>query len=332
MIYLINKKGSTVLLNEIGAGIVSIIVPDRNGEMGDVVLGYKDSESYRNDGPCAGKIPGRFANRISCGQFILNGRKYQLERNAGRHHLHGGSVGFANKNWEAEQHDGQNVTFHLESPDGDQGYPGRLNVCVHYNWNDENILTLDIKARSDKDTVVNLTNHTYWNLAGENSGSILDQELQIFADKWLPTDEDLIPTGEISSVKGTPMDFLKAKKIGKDINADFEALRSGKGYDNCWILNGKENEMKKAAELYDPASGRLLEIFTDQPAVQVYTGNWLSGSPLSKSGRSYNDYDGVAIECQDYPDAPNKKNFPSAVLMRNETYHRIIQFKLSLKQ
>ena len=362
MIHLINKKGSSVLLNEIGAGIVSIVVPDKNGIMGDVVLGYRDPESYRDDGPCMGKIPGRYANRIAFGRFTLNGTEYKLATNCGKHHLHGGIDGFANRDWELIQSDDQNATFRLISPDGDQGYPGKLTVTAQYNWCDDNVLTLDIKAQSDRDTVLNLTNHTYWNLAGENSGSVLDHELQLFADRWLPTDDGLIPTGEIAPVDGTPMDFRQPKTIGRDIHKDFDALKFGKGYDNCWILNDEQQDLKagddlkerhgqkdgqypddrqnpndrhslkKAAELFDPDSGRQLEIFTTQPAIQVYTGNWLSGSPLSKSGRSYCDYDGVAIECQHYPDAPNKDNFSSAVLRKGETFHRIIQFKLSIRK
>ena len=322
MIHLINKNGASVMLTERGAGIVSIVVPDRNGVMGDVVLGYRDEESYLGDGPCAGKIPGRFANRIAGGCFTLDGREYQLVKNNPDYQLHGGPDGFSNRLWKVAQTSESRAVFTLDSPDGDQGYPGAMHVEATYTWGDDNSLTLEIKATADKPTVVNLTNHTYWNLDGEDSGSIFDHVLKINASRWLVTSETLIP------VEGTPMDFRTAKPIGRDIKADFPALRYGKGYDNCWVLDGQPG-LKLAAELSSETSGRRLEIWTDQPAAQVYTGNWLDGSPLSKSGRSYRDYDGVAIECQGFPDAPNHPDFPSCVLRPGETYSRTIIFKLT---
>ena len=328
MIHLINKNGASVMLTERGAGIVSIVVPDRNGVMGDVVLGYRDEESYLGDGPCAGKIPGRFANRIAGGCFTLDGREYQLVKNNPDYQLHGGPDGFSNRLWKVAQTSESRAVFTLDSPDGDQGYPGAMHVEATYTWGDDNALTLEIKATADKPTVVNLTNHTYWNLDGEDSGSIFDHVLRINASRWLVTSEALIPTGELAPVEGTPMDFRTAKPIGRDIKADFPALRYGKGYDNCWVLDGQPG-LKLAAELSSETSGRRLEIWTDQPAAQVYTGNWLDGSPVSKSGRSYRDYDGVAIECQGFPDAPNHPDFPSCVLRPGETWSRTIIFKLN---
>ena len=317
-----------MMLTERGAGIVSIVVPDRNGVMGDVVLGYRDEESYLGDGPCAGKIPGRFANRIAGGCFTLDGREYQLVKNNPDYQLHGGPDGFSNRLWKVAQTSESRAVFTLDSPDGDQGYPGAMHVEATYTWGDDNSLTLEIKATADKPTVVNLTNHTYWNLDGEDSGSIFDHVLKINASRWLVTSEALIPTGELAPVEGTPMDFRTAKPIGRDIKADFPALRYGKGYDNCWVLDGQPG-LKLAAELSSETSGRRLEIWTDQPAAQVYTGNWLDGSPVSKSGRSYRDYDGVAIECQGFPDAPNHPDFPSCVLRPGETWSRTIIFKLN---
>lgn len=328
MIHLINKNGASVMLTERGAGIVSIVVPDRNGVMGDVVLGYRDEESYLGDGPCAGKIPGRFANRIAGGCFTLDGREYLLVKNNPDYQLHGGPDGFSNRLWKVAQTSESRAVFTLDSPDGDQGYPGAMHVEATYTWGDDNALTLEIKATADKPTVVNLTNHTYWNLDGEDSGSIFDHVLKINASRWLVTSEALIPTGELAPVEGTPMDFRTAKPIGRDIKADFPALRYGKGYDNCWVLDGQPG-LKLAAELSSETSGRRLEIWTDQPAAQVYTGNWLDGSPVSKSGRSYRDYDGVAIECQGFPDAPNHPDFPSCVLRPGETWSRTIIFKLN---
>ena len=328
MIHLTNKSGASVMLTERGAGIVSIVVPDRNGVMGDVVLGYRDEESYLADGPCAGKIPGRFANRIDGGRFTLDGKEYQLVKNHPDYQLHGGPDGFSNRLWKASQTSDTEVVLTLDSPDGDQGYPGNMHVEATYTWGEDNSLTLSIKATTDAPTILNLTNHTYWNLDGEDSGSIFNHVLRINASRWLATSEALIPTGELAPVEGTPMDFRTAKPIGRDIKADFPALIYGKGYDNCWVLDGAP-DLKLAAELSSAASGRRLEIWTDQPAAQVYTGNWLDGSPLSKSGRPYRDYDGVAIECQGFPDAPHHPDFPSCVLRPGETYSRTIIFKLN---
>ena len=328
MIHLTNKSGASVMLTERGAGIVSIVVPDRNGVMGDVVLGYRDEESYLADGPCAGKIPGRFANRIDGGHFTLDGKEYQLVKNNPGYQLHGGPDGFSNRLWKASRISDTEVILTLDSPDGDQGYPGNMHVEATYTWSDDNSLTLSIKATTDAPTIINLTNHTYWNLDGEDSGSILDHVLKLNASRWLATSEALIPTGELAPVEGTPMDFRTAKPIGRDIKADFPALKYGKGYDNCWVLDGAPG-LKLAAELSSAVSGRRLEIWTDQPAAQVYTGNWLDGSPLSKSGRPYRDYDGVAIECQGFPDAPHHPDFPSCVLRPGETYSRKIIFKLN---
>ena len=330
MIHLVNKSGARVILTPIGAGVVSVIVPDKNGVMGDVVLGYRDSESYIGDGPCSGKIPGRYANRIAGGRFRLDGKEYSLEINNGPNHLHGGSNSYANREWTIEQQSENSVTFTLYSPDNDQSYPGDLNISARYTWSDDQTLSLEIKATTQSATILNLTNHTYWNLRGEDSGTILDHLLKLNASAWLPTDQTLIPTGEIAPVEGTPMDFRKEKRIGEDIEKDFPALKYGKGYDNCWVIDRKDDSLACAASLSDPVSGRHLEVWTTQKGVQVYTGNWLSGSPTSKSGRSYHDYEGVAIECQNFPDAPNKENFPNAVLRKGEVYRELIEFRISV--
>ena len=316
------------MLTERGAGVVSVVVPDRNGIMGDVVLGYRDEESYLADGPCAGKIPGRFANRIDGGRFVLDGKEHLLVRNNPGYQLHGGPDGFSNRLWKTAGISDTEAVLTLDSPDGDQGYPGNMHVEAVYTWRDDNSLTLSLKATTDAPTIVNLTNHTYWNLDGEDSGSVLGHTLKLNASRWLVTTDALIPTGELASVDGTPMDFRTAKPIGRDIKADFPALKYGKGYDNCWVLDGAPG-LKLAAELSSAVSGRRLEVWTDQPAAQVYTGNWLDGSPVSKSGRSYHDYDGVAIECQGFPDAPNHPAFPSTELRPGQTYRRTILFRLS---
>jgi len=325
---LINASGASVKLSSLGAGVLEIKVPDRDGNLADVVLGYKELNDYFFDGPCAGKVPGRFANRICKGHLDIDGKTYQLNCNhQGIHHLHGGNVGFQNKIWDCEM-EGDTVVFTLDSPDGDENYPGNLSVRVAYSWSDDNVLKVMLGAVTDAPTVLNLTNHTYFNMAGEDKdGTALDQELQLNCSRYLVTDADLIPTGEMATVKDTPMDFTQPKVIGRDIKQDFTALNYGKGYDNCWIIDGCEDgDVHLAAVLSDPKSGRVVKISTDQPSVQVYTGNWLEGCPVSKSGKRYHDYDGVAIECQGMPDAPNHENFISQLLRPDEEYRRTILF------
>lgn len=326
-----NSSGAYVTLCNVGAGVAAIAVPDRRGRVEDVVLGYKNPEDYIGDGPCMGKTPGRFANRIARGHLVVDGVEYQLGVNNGPNHLHGGVSGFANRLW-CGNIAGDKVVFTLHSDDGDEVYPAALDAKVAYSWSDDCVLNIELSAVSDGTTVVNLTNHSYFNLAGEGSGSVLSQRLQLDARCWLPTDQTLIPTGEIASVASTPMDFTQAKALGQDIKADFDALHFGKGYDNCWVVdNWVPGRICSVAELYDEGSGRVLKITSDQPAVQVYTGNWLAGSAVGKCGRVYEDYEGVAIECQAMPDAPNKSNFPSAVLHRGEEYRRRITFSFSTR-
>ena len=323
---LTNAKGAFVKLSDIGAAIVSVVVPDKDGNMADVVLGYPDPMSYFADGPCAGKVPGRFANRIAKGHFTLDGVEYTLPVNNGPNHLHGGPDGFQNKVWESREHEG-GVEFMYFSEDGEQGYPGAVKAVARYEWTDDCELRLTLTAESDAPTVINLTNHAYFNLNGEGSGSVLNHTLKLNASEYLPTDDTLIPLGESVPVAGTPMDFVNEKPLGQDIKADFPALNFGKGYDNCWVIDGAEpGQLQACAELYAPESGRLLEVYTTQPGVQVYTGNWLAGCPVAKCGRSYNDYDGVAIECQNFPDSPNKADFPSPVLRPGEVYEQAIIF------
>ena len=328
---LTNASGASVTLSSLGAGIVGIVVPDKEGKLDDVVLGYKNPADYFGDGPCAGKTPGRYANRICKGKFSIDGKEYSLAINNGPNALHGGPEGFMNRIWKSEAV-GSHVKFTYEAADGEEGYPGAVKATVIYSWNDKNELTIDLKAESDAKTVINLTNHAYFNLDGENSGSVLDHELQLLASKYLPTDSTQIPTGELADVKGTPMDFLQPKTIGHDINADFEALKIGKGYDHCWVLdNWHKHTLGKAAVLTAAKSGRVLEVFTTQPGAQVYSGNWLGGSPENKSGRPYNDYDGVAIECQGFPDAPNHRNFPCQLLCPGEEYNQTIVYRFTTK-
>lgn len=319
-----NDSGAFVRLSSVGAGIVSICVPDKEGKLADVVLGYKKPEDYFGDGPCAGKCPGRYANRIAKGHFTLDGVEYTLPINNGPNHLHGGPDGFQNQVWDSRI-EGDAVEFMYFSADGEAGYPGNLKVVAHYEWSDENALKLSFTAQTDKATVLNITNHAYFNLNGEGNGNILDHELQLNASVYLPTDESLIPLGEPDPVAGTPMDFLKFKKIGKEMKEDFPALKIGKGYDHCYLIDGwEQGQLQTAAVLRSSLSGRQVEVLTTQPGIQIYGGNYLAGSPMGKCGRSYNDYEGVAMECQHCPDSPNEPEYPTTVLRPGETFQEAI--------
>lgn len=323
---LTNKSGASVTLSSLGAAITSIVVPDKDGKMDDVVLGYKEDESWLGDGPCAGKVPGRFANRINKGHLEIDGKVYELPINNGPNHLHGGPEGFQNKVWESRR-DGNAVEFLYFSEDGEMGYPGNLKVIARYEWSEENELRLTFTAVTDAPTVINLTNHAYFNLDGHASGSVLDHKLKLNSSLFLPTDDSLIPGEEAEPVAGTPMDFLKAKKLGRDIKADFPALNYGKGYDACWIIDGyEEGQLQEAAELVAAKSGRTLKVYTTQPGIQVYTGNWLAGCPEGKDGAIYEDYSGVALECQHFPDSPNRPEFPTTRLNPGETFQQAIIF------
>lgn len=326
-----NDKGASVTLSALGAGIVAIKVPDKTGKLDDVVIGYPEAESYIADGPCAGKVPGRYANRIAEGKIKVNGKEYTLPINNGPNHLHGGPEGFQNQVWESREVGSDSVAFTYHAKDGEAGYPGALTAKVTYKWSDDNVLDITLEATTDASTIVNLTNHAYFNLGGHGSGSGLGQLLQLNASRWLPTDPTEIPTGEIASVAGTPMDFTLAKELGKDIEADFEALHIGKGYDHCWLIDGYEQgvEMRAVGTLRDVKSGRRLDVVSDQPGVQVYTGNWLEGCPKGKDGAVYHDYAAVALECQGAPDAPHHTDFPSQQLNPGEKYLRHIRFAFS---
>lgn len=317
---IVNSRGAGVALSSLGAGILEVNVPNRMGKIENVALGYGRPADYIDDGPCMGKIPGRYANRIARGRFSIDGREFALAVNNGPNHLHGGPTGFQNRLWDScITPDG--VRFTYVSADGEEGYPGELTVTAEYRWSDRNKLRLDLRADTTKPTVVNLTNHAYFNLRGADSGCALDHKLRVNASRYLVTDADLTPTGELAPVAGTPMDFRKLRAIGSRIRANFPALVYGKGYDNCWVLEGED-----AVVLKEAVSGRKLTVRTDQPGVQVYTGNWLSGCPVSHSGTRYLDYDGVAIEAQGFPDAPNHPDFPSQLLRPGETYSRFIEF------
>ena len=329
---LTNSHGVQVQLSDIGAGIVSIVTPDRNGHMDDIVLGYPNATDYYGDGPCAGKTPGRFANRIANGRFKIDEKEYQLELNTGdgKHHLHGGSIGFANQKW-ASRIVGDSVVFTYLSADGEAGYPAELVAQVRYTLNEEDELNIHLSAHSSDTTIVNLTNHTYFNLKGEGCGDILDHQLRLNASRFLPATNELITTGEMRQVADTPMDFTEGKLIGRDLKESFLDLINGKGYDSCWVIDDVcKDKITLAAELSHEGTGRLVKIYTTQPGIQVYTGNWLSGCPKGKNGHIYEDYSGVALECQALPDSPNKPNFPNTFLHAGDEYKETIIFKFSV--
>jgi aldose 1-epimerase len=310
-----NPNGVEVSITNYGGTITSIMAPDRNGVFGDVVLGYETLDEYMKNPRYLGALIGRHANRIAAGKFSLNGVEYQLAQNNGKNHLHGGVKGFDKRVWKSSQTaDG----LHLEhfSKDGEENYPGNLNVAVDYSLNDENELRIDYHATTDKDTIVNLTNHSYFNLAGR--GTILDHELTLHAGSFTPVSEDLIPTGEISSVDGTPMDFRTGRVIGNG------------GYDHNFVLDDwKPGFIRSVARLSEPNSGRVMEVLTTQPGIQFYSGNFLDGSLIGKGGVRYEKYAALCLETQHYPDAPNHPNFPSAVLRVGEVYNEATVYKFT---
>lgn len=327
---LTNESGASVVLSNIGAGIVAVNVPDREGRLGDVVIGYGKAENYFGDGPCAGKCPGRYANRIAGGHLEIDGKTYELPINNGPNHLHGGPEGCQNKVWDSRRHNG-GVEFKYYFEDGEMGYPGNVKVIARYEWTEANELRLTFTARTDRKTVINLTNHAYFNL--NCAGSVLRHTLVLNSNEYLPTDSTLIPLGEPELVHGTPMDFRKPKTLGRDIHKDFPALNYGKGYDACWVIdNYMPGQLQEAACLSSSKSGRTLKVYTTQPGIQVYTGNWLEGCPAGKRGRIYHDYCAVALECQHFPDSPNHPSYPSTVLKPGKVYKEAIIFAFGVEK
>lgn len=323
-----NAKGAEIQLSNYGAAIVSATMPDREGRMADVVLGYKHPEGYFFDGAASGKSVGRVANRIAYGRMTVDGKEYSLEVNNGQNHLHGGMKGFANRIWESRVETNR-VVMTLISEDGDQGYPGELCVEAIFDFDDDSALEITYLARTDRTTVVNLTNHVYFNLAGEGSGSVLDHELHLNAHKALEMNERQIPTGKVLDVKGTPQDFTAFRSFRPGIESEFNHIKDFRGYDHPFIIDGwKPAILGEVGVLREPKSGRTVEVLSSQPSVMIYTGNWLSGGcPETKSGGRYADYDGVAIECQNYPDAVNHADFPSPILNPGELYCQKIVFR-----
>lgn len=328
---LTNTSGMEAAITNYGAALVRLSTPDRNGKLGDIVLGYDSLKGYLEDKAYLGVVVGRYGNRIAHAKFELNGITYQLNANIGENTLHGGLLGFSKKLWQAREitsPEGSAVELTYSSPDGEEGYPGNLVASITYTLTDNNELRLDYTAKTNKETVLNLTNHSYFNLAGQGNGDILRHEIMIHADRFTPTDAGSIPTGELRSVKGTPLDFRKSTLIGLRINQDDEQLRFGSGYDQNWVLNQtQEGELMLAARVSEPQSGRVLEVWTTEPGLQFYTGNFLDGTIVGKDGKVYRHRFGLCLETQHFPDSPNQPSFPSTVLKPGQEYKSTTTFR-----
>jgi len=327
---LTNAHGLEVKIMTYGATIISVKTLDRGGRLANITLYLDTCDDYLRGHPLFGSVVGRYANRIGGAKFTIDGVEYPVTPNAGKVHIHGGRNGFQKKVWQAAsmpQADAAAVEFTLTSPDGDEGYPGTLNVKLVYTLNNDNELKMEYTANTDKPTVVNLTNHTYWNLAGAGSGDILGHILTLHADAYLPADDQKVPTGEIRSVKGTAMDFTEPRPIGGRIKEV-----EGENYDHCYVVNKRSGEsLLPAARVVDPASGRVMEVWTTKPGVQFFTARFLSDR-WQAGGRPYAPYHGFCLETQHFPDSPNRPNFPSPIVRPNETYHHVTVHKFSVQE
>lgn len=320
---LTNANGLKASITNYGGTMISLVTPDKNGKMEDILLGYDNLDGFVANSPYFNAIIGRYGNRIGKGKFTLDGKDYTLAANNGENALHGGLKGFDKVIWTAEPFenaDGVGVKLAYLSKDMEEGYPGNLLVNVVYTLNNKNELTIDYLALTDKPTVCNLTNHNYYNLTGNTKSSILGHILTLNADKFTPVDKALIPTGELRLVKGTPMDFTKPAEIGARINDNDQQIEFGGGYDHNWVLNKKGNELSHAATLYEPTSGRVMEVWTEEPGIQFYAGNFLDGTITGKGGVVYNKRWGMCLETQHFPDSPNKPEFPSTTLRPGQLY------------
>lgn len=330
---LTNNNGVSMSVTNYGGIITELKVPDKNGSISDIVLGYDKVEDYVKENPYLGATIGRYGNRIAKGKFILNGTEYSLATNNDPNHLHGGVKGFDKVMWNLEPFQKETelgLIMKYVSKDGEEGYPGNLDVTVTYTLNDNNELRIDYLATTDKPTICNLTNHSYFNLKDAGVSKILDHELQIFADKYTPIDPTSIPLGELAPVEGTPFDFREPKTIGRDINLDNEQLKNGIGYDHNFVLNGNMGEMRLAAKVVEHTTGRVMEIFSEEPGVQFYSGNFLDGTLIGKNGVVYKHRNGFCLETQHYPDSPNQPDWPTTTLNPGETYKTSTIHKFSV--
>jgi aldose 1-epimerase len=330
-----NKNGLEATFTNFGQRLVSLMVPDRNGVFDDVVLGFSKLEGYKTKrGNYFGATIGRYGNRIENGEFVIDKVKYTLAVNNGKNHIHGGLKGFNNVVWDAKQTNSNEIEFTRISPDMEEGYPGNLTVSVHYKLTDDNELQINYKATTDKPTIVNLTNHSFFNLAGEGNGNVNNHLLTINADSYTPVNQDLIPTGEILEVKGTPFDFTTEKPIGQDLDREHQQLEYSKGYDQNFVLNStpknNNNGLVLAAKVTEPNSGRIMEVFTNEPGIQFYQGNFLDGEVIGKGGKPYIYRGALCLETQHFPNSPNQPNFSSTLLEPNKVYLSTCVYKFSI--
>ncbi len=328
-----NRRGAEARITTYGGAVVSLKVPDRAGKFDDVVLGFDDMAGYLAQDSYIGSLIGRYGNRIGGARFTLNGVEYRLTANNGAHSIHGGPKGFDKAVWEARPmraRGGAALELTYQSPDGEEGFPGNLSARVVYTLTDRNELRVDYSATTDKDTVVNLTQHSYFNLKGEGAGDILDHRLRIHASRFTPTDATSIPTGELRAVAGTPFDFTRPAAIGARIGDDDEQLKYGNGYDHNFVVSGRAGVLRPAAEVFEPATGRRMEVWTTEPGVQFYTGNYLAVTS-GKGGKPYPRRTGFCLETQHFPDSPNKPAFPSTVLRRGGRYRSTTVYRFSAR-
>ena len=331
---LTNANGVEVKISNYGGIVVSLMVPDRNGTFEDVVLGFDTLQDYVEKSPYFGSIVGRYANRIAHGRFTLDGVEYTLAQNDGQNHLHGGIQGFDKVVWNArpvERDDAVGLELAYLSEDGEEGYPGNMSVKVVYSLTDDDALEIEYSATTDRATVVNLTNHSYFNLAGQVSRDILGHEVTILADRFTPVDGTLIPTGELRNVEGTPLDFRRPVTVGARIEQDDDQLRFGNGYDLNWVLDNPEGSLTLAARVYEPTTGRAMEVYTTEPGIQFYSGNFLDGTITGKGGVVYQRRFGLCLEAQHFPDSPNKPGFPPVVLRPGGEYKQTTVYKFSAR-
>ena len=333
---LTNRHGMKARITNYGGIVVSLTAPDRDGKYADVVLGYNDLDSYlKPPFPYFGALIGRYGNRIAKGRFTLDGVEYKLAVNNGENSLHGGIKGFDKVVWtgsEVRSAAGPALALKYLSKDGEEGYPGNLTVNVVYTLTNNDELKIDYHATTDKDTVLNLTHHGYFNLAGEGNGDILNHRLVLKASRFLPTDAGAIPTGELRNVAGTPFDFLKMMAIGARINQDDEQIKIGNGYDHTWVIDGLMGKLRQAATVFEPTTGRVMEVWTTEPGVQFYTGNYLDGTAIGKSGKPYQRRNGFCLETQHYPDSPNHPKFPTTTLKKGETFNSTTVYRFSARK
>lgn len=330
-----NTHGVEAKITNYGGIVVSLKVPDRSGKFDDVVLGFNELADYLKPGPYFGALIGRYGNRIAKGRFTLNGVEYKLAVNNGENHLHGGIKGFDKVIWagnELKMKTGPALVLDYISNDGEEGYPGNLTVRVIYTLTNNNELKIEYSATTDKDTVINLTHHSYFNLAGEGNGDILNTRVTINANRFVPTDAGSIPLGELRKVSGTPFDFLTAHAIGERINQDEEQIKFGGGYDHTWVINGRPGVMRLAATAYESTSGRVMQVWTTEPGMQFYTGNFLDGTLTGKAGKLYPRRSGFCFETQHYPDSPNQPSFPTTTLKKGATYKSTTIYRFSSRR